>query len=182
VREPLPGSESVLCLLCLEAVAGSALATHVASVHGAHAPHDAPGSKAAEEAERSPELLQAAALLAVGHDDDALLALETAVERDPDLEEGWFQKGMLHIARREFPEALLCLERALVLDARDPRAWVAKFLAFERVGGRSSEAARCLIKAADLDPLFTQRWIAERFSEDELKEIRKRYGGGPAMT
>lgn len=179
VRSDGSARESVLCLVCLEPVQAEKLQAHTLGAHGAALAPDPllPGNAA--RTERSPELLQAAALLAGGQDDDALQALETAVERDPQVEEVWFQKAMLHIARREFGEALLCLERATSIDGRDARAWVAKFFALERVGGRSAEAARCLIRAADLDPLFTQRWIAERFTEDELKEIRRRYGGGP---
>jgi tetratricopeptide (TPR) repeat protein len=165
-------------MLCLEPVAAGAMPTHLAQTHGSKSPPELVKPQATEELERSPELLQAAALLAVGHDDDAMLALEAAVGRDPEVGEGWFQKGMLHVARLEWSEALLCLERALAIEPRDPRPWVAKFLSLEKVGGRSAEAARCLIRAADLDPGFTQRWIAEHFSEEELKEIRKRYGGG----
>lgn len=172
-------AETVLCLVCLDAVRPDKLQAHMLSAHGAALAPDPLLPRGAERTERSPELLQAAALLAGGQDDDALLALETAVEREPNVEEGWFQKAMLHIARREYGDALLCLERATSIDGRDARAWVAKFFALERVGGRSSEAARCLIRAADLDPLFAQRWIAERFTEDELKEIRRRYGGMP---
>ena len=167
--------ETVLCLLCLRPLRAGALAAHLASEH-VGGPRGAPeGAGAPVRGSASPELLQAASLLASGSGDGALEALESAVERDPHSEEVWFQKGMLHIARREFGEALMCLERAAAIDGQDPRAWVAKFFALERVGGRSAEAARCLIKAADLDPLFTQRWIAERFSEDELIDIRKRY-------
>ena len=165
-------------MLCLEPVSAGAMSTHLTQAHGSKSQPEVVRPQAHEELERSPELLQAAALLAVGHDDDAMLALEAAVGRDPEVEEGWFQKGMLHVARLEWSEALLCLERALAIEPRDPRPWVAKFLSLEKVGGRSAEAARCLIRAADLDPGFTQRWIAEHFSEEELKEIRKRYGGG----
>ena len=170
--------EIVLCLICLEAHAASKLAVHLRDVHHAQPP-PAPGAgEAPPAAERSPELLRAAALLGVGQDDDALLALETAVEREPEAFEGWFQKGMLHVNRKEWPEALLCLERAIAMDGRSPRGWVAKFLVLERVGGRTAEAARCLIRAADIDAGFTQQWIAERFSEGELRRIRERYGAG----
>jgi Flp pilus assembly protein TadD len=117
-------------------------------------------------------------MLAAGKDEDALFAMEAAVERDPHVSEGWFQKGMLHLARGEWAEALLSLERALAVDETDPRVWVAKFYALERAGGRSAEAARCLIRAADLDPLFTQQWIAKRFTEGELRTLRRRYGEG----
>ncbi len=167
--------ETVLCLLCLRPLRAGALQAHLASDHSAALGGARAGAASPARGSPSPELLQAASLLAIGSGDAALEALESAVERDPHSEEVWFQKGMLHIARREYGEALLCLERANAIDGRDPRAWVAKFFALERVGGRSAEAARCLIKAADLDPLFTQRWIAERFTEDELIEIRKRY-------
>jgi tetratricopeptide (TPR) repeat protein len=154
-----------------------AMAAHLASSHGL--PEAAPAGGTAPARTRStPELLQAAAMLAAGKDEEALGALEAAVERDPGVSQGWFQKGMLHLARHEWAEALLCLDRAITLDETDPRAWVAKFYALERAGGRSAEAARCLIRAADLDPLFTQQWIAKRFSEDELRMLQRRYGEG----
>lgn len=167
--------ETVLCLLCLRPLRGGALAAHLATDHSAALQATDPGGLPLARGSPSPELLQVASLLATGRDEAALEALEAAVERDPGSEEVWFQKGMLHIARHEFGESLLCLERATAIDGQDPRAWVAKFFALERVGGRSAEAARCLIKAADLDPLFTQGWIAERFTEDELIKIRQRY-------
>lgn len=161
---------------CLEPVPAEDLATHVAFSHGV--PAAVPPQGAAPRERSTPELLQAAAMLAAGKDEDALRALEAAVERDPGVAQGWFQKGMLHIARHEWAESLLCLERATTLDDQDARAWVAKFYALERAGGRSAEAARCLIRAADLDPLFTQQWIAKRFTEDELRTLQRRYGEG----
>jgi len=177
VADKGPSDETVLCLTCLRPLRAGALPAHLASDHGGAQPGAGAGAATASPVRgaSSPELLQVASLLATGRDDDALGALESAVERDPGSEEVWFQKAMLHIARREYGEALICLERATAIDGKDPRAWVAKFFALERVGGRSSEAARCLIRAADLDPLFTQAWIAERFTENELIEIRKRY-------
>lgn len=166
-------------MVCLAPVRSDALPAHHREAHGAAPAGGAAAPEEPQRQERSPDLLRAAALLGLGQDDDALRALETAVEHEPSVEEGWFQKAMLHIARREYGESLMCLERAIAIDARDARAWVAKFLALERAGGRSAEAARCLIRAADLDPLFTQRWIAERFTESELREIRSRYSGAP---
>lgn len=179
MTRPPPASEKVLCLQCLEPVAGADLAAHIARAHGTPAA-PGPAGRAPERPRSTPELLQAAAMLAAGKDEEALAALEAAVERDPAVAHGWFQKGMLHLARHEWPDALLCLERAVQLDEMDPRAWVAKFYALERAGGRSAEAARCLIRAADLDPLFTQQWIAKRFTEDELRMLQRRYGdAGP---
>jgi tetratricopeptide (TPR) repeat protein len=170
--------DAVLCLVCLEPLRAAALGAHLVSAHPELAASAAGSSKRLPGSQRSPELLHAASMLASGNGEGAMAALESAVERDPTVQEGWFQKAMLHIVRAEFGESLICLERAIAIDEKDARVWVAKFFALERLGGRSAEAARCLIKAADIDPQFTQRWIAERFSEKELGEIRKRYGAG----
>lgn len=177
VREPLPAGEQVLCHFCLSAFPADRLDSHMRLTHGSQHGIEA-DPLGGETAGRSPELLQAAALLAAGHDEDAMLALETLVEREPQSVEGWYQKGMHHCGRSEYSDALLCFERGIAIHEADARLWVAKFYALEKVGSRSAEAARCLVRAANLDPLFTQRWIAQRFTEEELRRIRDRYGGG----
>ena len=71
-----------------------------------------------------------------------------------------------------YEEALVCFEKAIVLDARDPDLWQNKGVTLCRLK-RDREAIVCFVKAADVSP--PQRQV---FFKEVISRLREQTNGG----
>ncbi len=82
---------------------------------------------------------------------EALEALESALEEDPNRPEDWCRRGEILLALEEKGKALESVDRCLELDRQNGTAWAIRAKVLSESHGRSSEALKAAIHAVALD-------------------------------
>jgi serine/threonine-protein kinase len=84
-------------------------------------------------------------LQSLGHDDEAIAAMEKSVEIDPEFWLGWLWLGVFHALRQQHAEALSCAEKAIARAPWEPYARGLFAAALANVG-----------RSGDAEPYLTQ--------------------------
>jgi Flp pilus assembly protein TadD len=92
-----------------------------------------------------------------GKYDEALQALDKAVELEPLYAEAWNGKGGALISLGRYDEALTAFDKAIELKPDFTGAWAYKGLALYRQG-KYDESIQALDKAIELEPLYAEAW------------------------
>ena len=102
-------------------------------------------------------------LASLGRNEEALMALEKAIELDPKNATIWASKAYTLAVLFRNEEALMAAEKAIELDPKNTYAWTSK--AYTLVGlGRNEEALMAAEKAIELDPKNTYAWTSKAYT------------------
>ncbi len=99
-----------------------------------------------------------ATLVLLGRYDEALRAIDTALDLNPHNEVAWLNKGNALMKLGRHLDALRCFNAALKVNPRYEVAWNNKGNALARLG-HLDEALRCYDRATGVDPGYRGAWI-----------------------
>jgi Flp pilus assembly protein TadD len=94
------------------------------------------------------------AALKAGRLEEAITALEAAVEADPESYEAWSYLGGAYTQKRDYESAWYAFERAIKIQPKSAKARYNLGLA-HRLAGRIEAARACFQEALQLDPNYT---------------------------
>jgi tetratricopeptide (TPR) repeat protein len=121
----------------------------------AGAPTDVPGAEI-------PWYGKGATLILLGRYEEALRAIDTALDINPQNEVAWVNKGNALTRLGQLIDALRCFNAAIKVNPRFEVAWNNKGNALARLG-KFEEALRCYDRALDIDPGYRGAWVNKGF-------------------
>jgi len=99
-----------------------------------------------------------ATLIMMGQYEEALKAIDRALDINPRNEVAWVNKGNAYTKMGQLVDALRCFNAALKVNPRYEVAWNNKGNALARLG-RYEEALRCYERALESDPGYRGAWV-----------------------
>lgn len=117
----------------------------------------AAGSKSTPGAE-VPWYGKGASLILLGRYDEALRAIDTALDMNPRNEVAWLNKGNALTKMGRLPDALRCFDAALKVNPRYEVAWNNRGNTLARMG-HFEEALACYERALAIDPEYRGAWV-----------------------
>ncbi|MFQ5892433.1 MAG: tetratricopeptide repeat protein, partial [Candidatus Methanofastidiosia archaeon] len=105
--------------------------------------------------------------------EEALQALDRALELDPEDVYAWYTRGLTLLNLQKYEEALQVFDRVLELDPEDVYTWVGKGAALGNLQ-KYEEALQAFDRALELDPEDVYTWFNKgsvhlKISEQEFK-------------
>jgi len=99
-----------------------------------------------------------ASLILLGRYDEALRAIDRALDLNPRNEVAWVNKGNAYTKMGRLVDALRCFNAAIKVNPRYEVAWNNKGNALARLG-RYEDALRCYERALEIDPSYRGAWV-----------------------
>ena len=103
-----------------------------------------------------------ATLILLGRYEDALRAIDTALDINPHNEVAWVNKGNALSKMGLYVDALRCFNAAIKVNARYEVAWNNKGNTLARLG-KYEEALQCYERALGIDPGYRGAWVNKGF-------------------
>jgi tetratricopeptide (TPR) repeat protein len=113
-----------------------------------------------------------ATLVLLGRYEDALRAIDRALDINPYNEVAWLNKGNALMRLGRHTDALRCFNAALRVNPRYEVAWNNKGNALARMG-RYEEALRCYEKALTIDPRYRGSWVNKGYVLTKLGRYKE---------
>lgn len=99
-----------------------------------------------------------ATLILLGRYEEALKAIDTALDINPRNEVAWVNKGNALTRMGRLMDALRCFNAALKVNPKYEVAWNNRGNTLARLG-KNEEALRCYDKALEIDPSYRGAWV-----------------------
>src|SRR5437016_5944221 len=107
-------------------------------------------------------LLAIATLVLLGRYEEALRAIDTALDINPQNEVAWVNKGNALTRLGRLIDALRCFNAAIKVNPQFEVAWNNKGNALARLG-KFEDALRCYDRALEIDPGYRGAWVNKGF-------------------
>lgn len=95
---------------------------------------------------------QAQSYIALGDKDRALAVIDEYLQKYPDNYVGWTEKGVIHLARKEYQTAIVSTRKSLELNPYNSHAWNNLGIGLKHVGAPFVEIKAAFANALRLDP------------------------------
>lgn len=96
---------------------------------------------------------QSGDLYKTGNYTEALMAVDKAIEIDPQDATAWYDEGQIYLAEHKYDKALIAYEKSLIIKPNGADAWNGKGVALTELG-RSEEAQLAYNESLRLDPRY----------------------------
>ncbi len=116
-------------------------------------------SAKADPQESKVQTARGASLVQAGHNEEALVALNTAINLDPYSAQAFYQRGLLYQAEKRYEYAIADFTSANGLTPQQPDPLIGRAQCYLAIG-KEQEAAADLDEASSVAPGNAQIWIA----------------------